>query len=94
MELPSPSSIKVNMDGAFDTAHGVAIIVLACDDYGRVPEGLAQHSPSFSEVNLVQIATLVVGLQPASKKGWTHVILEFDSMLVVNKLSHQPHADL
>ncbi|KAK9046056.1 hypothetical protein V6N11_051958 [Hibiscus sabdariffa] len=40
---PPPTSIKVNVDGAFDISHGATIYVLARDDRVRVLEGMAQH---------------------------------------------------
>ncbi|KAK8634103.1 hypothetical protein V6N13_014932 [Hibiscus sabdariffa] len=42
---PPPGYIKLNMDGAFDIAHGAAIGLVAGDNRGRVLGGLAQHTP-------------------------------------------------
>ncbi|KAK8596854.1 hypothetical protein V6N13_001461 [Hibiscus sabdariffa] len=80
--------IKINTDGALDrVSRSVGLGVVARDSHGIVLGGLSQQSPSSSDVLHVEFLAVHAGVLMARDKGWRNVILETDSITIVNKFN-------
>ncbi|KAK8613114.1 hypothetical protein V6N13_104435 [Hibiscus sabdariffa] len=91
---PPAGSVKVNVDGAFlPSARLGAIGVIARNSSGAVLGGFAKPVPVHGRASTVEVSALSAGLEFAIANDWPSALVEFDAVVLVNKL-RRPTVDL
>uniref|UniRef100_A0A803QD58 RNase H type-1 domain-containing protein n=1 Tax=Cannabis sativa TaxID=3483 RepID=A0A803QD58_CANSA len=84
---PVAGFLKVNVDGAlFSASNSFGLGGLARDANGHLIEAFCLHKPGCVQPSLVEAIGVKEALSWIKTKGWEHVILETDSLVVVQAL--------
>ncbi|KAM6557117.1 hypothetical protein CsatB_004136 [Cannabis sativa] len=84
---PAAGFLKVNTDGAlFSASNSFGLGGLARDANGQFIEAFCLHKPGCVQPSLVEAFGVKEALSWIKTKGWEHVILETDSLVVVQAL--------
>ncbi|KAL4324280.1 hypothetical protein GQ457_11G002870 [Hibiscus cannabinus] len=91
---PGPGQVKINVDGAWLVESRVATIgVIARDHHGMMINGCALQVAGAHSVETVEACAFATGIRMAIEKGWENVVVEGDSMSIINRLK-DPGQDL
>uniref|UniRef100_A0A803PB72 RNase H type-1 domain-containing protein n=1 Tax=Cannabis sativa TaxID=3483 RepID=A0A803PB72_CANSA len=86
---PAAGFLKVNVDGAvFAASDCYGLGGLARDANGHLIEAFCLHKAGCVQPSLVEAIGVKEALSWIKKKGWEHVILETDSLVVVQALQN------
>uniref|UniRef100_A0A803NYV7 Uncharacterized protein n=1 Tax=Cannabis sativa TaxID=3483 RepID=A0A803NYV7_CANSA len=84
---PDAGFLKVNVDGAVFSASGsFGVGGLARDSNGQLIEAFCMHKAGCFQPSLVEAIGVKEALSWIKNKGWEHVTLETDSLVVVQAL--------
>ncbi|XP_041016296.1 uncharacterized protein LOC121258801 [Juglans microcarpa x Juglans regia] len=85
--VPPTSFFKLNVDGALfydNQKAGVGAVVR--DDHGQVIMAVSKTEPEVSKAESVELLAMLRGLQFSSQMGLSKIILESDSLILVEAL--------
>ncbi|KAK8478144.1 hypothetical protein V6N11_063381 [Hibiscus sabdariffa] len=84
---PEPGVIKINVDGAWNaTTRMAAIGLIVRDHHGMMIDGCAKMMEGAHTAETVEGCAFALGIAMAIDNGWNQVIIEGDSMGIVNRL--------
>ncbi|KAK8523704.1 hypothetical protein V6N12_013789 [Hibiscus sabdariffa] len=87
---PSQDCVKINVDGAFNPmTRKAAIGVIARNSHGMMIDGSAFQLRGLQTAELAVACAFKEGVRMAIENGWTHVVFEGDSAIVVSKLDRR-----
>ncbi|KAL4367611.1 hypothetical protein GQ457_05G013400 [Hibiscus cannabinus] len=81
---PPVRTVKFNVDGAYIQETGAAVIgVMIRNEYGLMIDGQAKTIPGIAE--LAEAWVFLEGIKMAAANEWTKVIIEGDSLGIINR---------